>query len=244
MLGKFRGKMGGMVYRVDPDAGQVVSEYNPTPSNPRTLAQTQQRAKMNLAGLLSKMTPYDALAGMASGKRAARSKFVSTILKGTSLGAMTSGAFEARLDHEGLKLSEGREAVLAATGTYAGADNTLTVSITNNLDSQNILFCRVVVYIAKASTYLTCLVKDTGTMTAGTASTVTFTIPANLRAAENIATIYVVPVFGDDAAVRVLYENAVRENDEFTDFISSVTRALATRDAFGASQFVQDVQLD
>lgn len=80
-LGKQRGKMGGVVLRSLPGVGQVMSEYQPKVANPRTLGQTKQRSKMNLAGLLSKLTPYVAIAGLNPNKRIARSEFVSQLLK-------------------------------------------------------------------------------------------------------------------------------------------------------------------
>lgn len=81
MLGKFRGKVGATVFRTEAGIGQIASEYNPNPKNPRTLAQTKQRSKMNLAGLISSMTPAGALFGLDTKRRFARSAFVSNIIK-------------------------------------------------------------------------------------------------------------------------------------------------------------------
>lgn len=81
MLGKFRGKVGATVFRTEAGIGQIASEYNPNPKNPRTLAQTKQRSKMNLAGLISSMTPAAALFGLDTKRRFARAAFVSNIIK-------------------------------------------------------------------------------------------------------------------------------------------------------------------
>lgn len=81
MLGKFRGKVGATVFRTEAGIGQIASEYNPNPKNPRTLAQTKQRTKMNLAGLISSLTPAGALFGLDTKRRFARSAFVSNIIK-------------------------------------------------------------------------------------------------------------------------------------------------------------------
>lgn len=80
-LGKFRGKVGGQVLRVDAGIGQIISEYNPHPSNPRTVAQTKQRSKMNLAGKLSQFVDRSLLLGLSTNARKARSMFVSNLLK-------------------------------------------------------------------------------------------------------------------------------------------------------------------
>lgn len=81
MLGKFRGKVGATVFRTEAGIGQIASEYNPNPKNPRTLMQTKQRSKMNLAGLISSMTPASALYGLDTKRRFSRSAFVSNIIK-------------------------------------------------------------------------------------------------------------------------------------------------------------------
>lgn len=80
-FGKVRGKVGNLVFRNDVEAGTVISEYNPAPANPRTLPQVKQRNKMNLAGQISKLTPYAAIAGLSSNRRMARSSFISNMLK-------------------------------------------------------------------------------------------------------------------------------------------------------------------
>lgn len=78
---KARGKVGGLVFRHDAGIGTVVSEYNPHPSNPRTIAQTKQRGKMNLAGKISQLVEKQLLVGLSVNGRKARSMFVSNLLK-------------------------------------------------------------------------------------------------------------------------------------------------------------------
>lgn len=85
MLGKFRGKVGATVFRTEAGIGQIASEYNPNPKNPRTMLQTKQRSKMNLAGLISSLTPKGAIAGLNAKPRMARSEFVSSLLKAATV---------------------------------------------------------------------------------------------------------------------------------------------------------------
>lgn len=75
-LGQWRGKAGGQVYRIRGGI-QVVSNYQPSVSNPRTDAQLAQRARFNLMTGMNRITPIEVLRGYAgtpAQKRAAFSK--------------------------------------------------------------------------------------------------------------------------------------------------------------------------
>lgn len=116
LLGKQRGKVGGFVARVDSGVGQVLSEYNPHPKNPRTLAQTMQRAKMNLAGQISKVVPAECIVGLDTNGRKARSKFVSNLLNSIVVGE--SSPMTASMAYALLKFSKGVTEQIAVTATY------------------------------------------------------------------------------------------------------------------------------
>lgn len=124
LQGSARGKVGGIVYRNVAGIGTVASEYQPSVHNPRTLAQTVQRSKMNLAGQLSKVTPYEAIAGLASSKRQARSRFVSNILRMASETTPNAGSM---LSQSALVLSEGTP--LPITGTMSNVDQSGNIEI-------------------------------------------------------------------------------------------------------------------
>ena len=144
-LGKFRGKVGGHVLRVDPGVGQIISEYNPHPSNPRTAAQTVQRNKMNLAGQISSLTPKAVLLGLDSNSRKARSMFVSNIIKHCVAG-VTEGTQE--LKPENIILSKGMTANVSGAITKDDEHLTFTVTLTGNETANGVLGCLVMAYIA------------------------------------------------------------------------------------------------
>lgn len=138
-LGKFRGKVGGQVLRVDAGVGQIISEYNPNPRNPRTLSQTLQRGKMNLAGQISKMLPKFALVGLSTRGRDARSKFVSDLLKNmTAPAAITPGTpAEYKVACNALTFCEGPNIGLPASVVVG--ENSLTVRMADSEGTANLI---------------------------------------------------------------------------------------------------------
>jgi len=69
------GKLGNSVLAVY-NGTQVVRQYQPVVSNPKSLGQKMQRAKANLIGQLSKITPWQILTGLGTNKRARRARFL------------------------------------------------------------------------------------------------------------------------------------------------------------------------
>ncbi len=164
LQGKARGKVGGIVYRTEAGLGTIASEYNPSPRNPRTLAQTKQRNKMNLAGQLSKITPYAAIAGLSNSRRNARSTFVSTLLNAVSVDDTT---MKASLDFSKVLLSSGIRVPISATfndgeGETAGHVKR-TITFTPDLNAENILGYLAVTYEKRkgetTDTYIDCDVR-------------------------------------------------------------------------------------
>lgn len=79
-LGQWRGKSGGQVYRVRGGV-QVVSNYQPSVSNPRTEAQLAQRAKFNLMTGMNRITPIEVLRGYAGTPAQKRAAFAKDLSK-------------------------------------------------------------------------------------------------------------------------------------------------------------------
>lgn len=245
MLGKFRGKLGGTVFRVDPDAGQVASEYNDHPSNPRTVPQTLQRNKMNLAGQMSKLTPYSAIAGLSSSRRMARSMFVSTIIKNAANTALSStGRASAYIEKEKVVLSRGIIYDVAASGVINAAQNKVTITVTNNDDEEIVMGARVVVYGFVDNLLHACYVKNV-TFSAG-AQTQSVDIAVAPGVLSDVAdfNIYVIPVVAVSADARTLYEQGVTNYQENGDFSAAVDRSLSMLNAFGGSAFAQKVSTE
>lgn len=107
-LGQFSGRVGGVVYAVQ--AGrQVVRAYQPVVSNPKSTAQSLQRAKGNLVGRISKITPWQILEGLGDNKFERRSRFLRLLLQKTTAGqaAGDPSTFNAKLLQQDFVFSEG-----------------------------------------------------------------------------------------------------------------------------------------
>lgn len=107
-LGQFSGRVGGVVYAVQ--AGrQVVRAYQPVVSNPKSNAQSIQRAKGNLVGRISKITPWQILEGLGDNKFNRRSRLLRLLLRKVTAGqaAGDPSTFNAKLNDVDFVFSEG-----------------------------------------------------------------------------------------------------------------------------------------
>ena len=104
-LGKFSGKLGGAVFVIR-NGKQIVREYNPRPSNPKSALQLQQRAKGNLAGRISSFVPKAAISGLGTNNIRRRSRFNQLILKGAQV-TLIGDDYSAKIPWESVKFSEG-----------------------------------------------------------------------------------------------------------------------------------------
>ena len=67
LIGSISGKVGNVVFSKGAN-GTIGRSYQPQVANPKTLGQSTQRAKMNLVGRVSKITPAELLIGLGSSK--------------------------------------------------------------------------------------------------------------------------------------------------------------------------------
>jgi hypothetical protein len=235
MLGKFRGKVGATVFRTEAGIGQIASEYNPNPKNPRTNAQTKQRTKMNLAGLISSMANYQVIAGLDTTRRACRSKFVSEIIKRATVTGTGTAAdpFKATVAPADIVFSHGRVATFvmdgydyteqgvhltgAATsgeGTVAGV---IGVAISNKDGKMS----------GMAMKYLEC---------SGENGSFSGYIPMLGLANDDTACVYIIPIFEVEGAAGIMTDIDV---DWVTNTYGvSVARSLSTANAYGKSQYI------
>lgn len=245
LFGQMRGKVGGMVFRHDPDGFTVASEYNPKPANPRSELQTTQRNKMSLAGQISKITPSMALAALSTNKRKARSMFVSNIIKNAVTPTVEGGVFTANEQTRTLVFSKGAAVPLVIAGAYDGTNKKLTVTITNDDAQADVVAYRVIVYITEAMEWRYCTVMDVTAANAGIPKTVDIVIPDSVAGdSSNFAKAYVVPVVAADADARVRYQQFLADEETTGATMSvSATRTIATENAFAASISVDPVAL-
>ena len=104
-LGKFSGKLGGAVFVIR-NGKQIIREYNPRPSNPKSAMQLQQRAKGNLAGRISSFVPKAAISGLGVNNISRRSRFNQLLLKAASV-SLIGDDYRAKVAWENVLFSEG-----------------------------------------------------------------------------------------------------------------------------------------
>lgn len=205
MVGKFRGKVGAMVFRTEAGIGQIASEYNPNPKNPRTLAQTRQRVKMSLAGMISKNIPANLLVGLDSNGRTARSMFVSNILKSATLEAgATAGSFKAVLDMEKIKFSMGALVNVIVTGQSIDGEE-ITFTKLSAPEGVNMAGVRIIALTSQNGEYNGLHVKDVTFTNNESAGAVTMSIPELDRTIGGNVAMYFIPLVMVDGGTGVSF---------------------------------------
>lgn len=116
-LGQWRGRVGGLVYKVV-NGQQVVTPYTGATFNPRTEAQMMHRAKFGLAGMISKIVPAEALVGMSDQRSRRRPLFFSNIVRNATA-TVTASGITATLDAKDLVFSQGAAAPVVVSGVTA-----------------------------------------------------------------------------------------------------------------------------
>lgn len=126
-LGKFSGKLGGAVFVIR-NGKQIVREYNPRPSNPKSALQLQQRAKGNLAGRISSFVPKAAISGLGVNNIRRRSRFNQLLLKAAKV-SMIGDDYKAKVAWENVLFSEGSVISPFVLDALTAQDNRLSVSL-------------------------------------------------------------------------------------------------------------------
>lgn len=115
LLGSARGRVGGLVFSKGENGENYVRSYQPQVINPKTAAQKGQRAKMNLVGRMSQVTPAMVIAGMSGvSNRTRRSRFSSILLKAATLDTSDPSTIVAKIEPASVVFSEGA-GVISAT---------------------------------------------------------------------------------------------------------------------------------
>lgn len=133
LVGNFRGRVGGLVYSKGEGAENYVRAYQPQVFNPKSEAQVDQRAKMNLIGRLSAVTPKSVLVGMGGSGRMRRSAFNANLLNMAIIDRSAPGIVSAQLSPEDIVFSKGAEVLSANVSTAVAVTATqLTMGLTLN----------------------------------------------------------------------------------------------------------------
>ena len=126
-LGKFSGKLGGAVFVIR-NGNQIVREYNPRPSNPKSVLQLQQRAKGNLAGRITSFVPKTAIMGLGVNSERRRARFNQLILKGAQV-SLIGDNYSAKIPWESVKFSEGTVVSPFYLGSIGANVNVVSVTL-------------------------------------------------------------------------------------------------------------------
>lgn len=130
IFGGLQGKVGGVVFAKGEDGQTIARPYVSNPKNPRTPAQLRQRAKVNMAGRLSAITPASLIKayGMSAVKN--RSAFTRNIINSSTV-TVADGNYTASIDAADVKFSHGSVQPLASHDLdgQSISDNIVTVNM-------------------------------------------------------------------------------------------------------------------
>lgn len=133
-IGTISGKVGTTVFQKGEKGVSYGRAYQPVVNNPKSVLQTDQRAKMNLVGRLSQVTPKSLLIGMNGvNNRQRRSVFTSNLLKVATVDHSAGDEVVAMIAPEDVVFSQGAETINATMGsvtiTAQSVSTTLTLSV-------------------------------------------------------------------------------------------------------------------
>lgn len=130
-VGTISGKVGTTVFAKGEKGISYGRSYQPVVANPKTVGQVDQRAKMNLVGKMSQVTPAEVLIGMGTRKRARRSEFNKILLNAATVDRSDPNTIVAKLNPEDIIFSLGAQALEANVTTSAATTGTVaSISLT------------------------------------------------------------------------------------------------------------------
>lgn len=138
LVGTGSGRVGNVVLSKGPNGLTISRSYQPVVANPRTDAQLNQRAKINLAGRVSKLVPAQAISGLSMGSnRLNRQEFLANLIKSCVV-SKVSGVYQASVLPEKVVFSHGTEVPVATMGNIALTATTVTLPLSNvTVDGQH-----------------------------------------------------------------------------------------------------------
>lgn len=131
LIGSVSGKVGNVVFSKGEKGISYGRTYQPQVANPKTVGQVSQRAKMNLVGRMSQVTPAELLISLGGSKRQRRAEFNKMLLGVATLDSSTPGTILAKISPEDVIFSRGNEPMSANVSTpFAVAGRTATIGLT------------------------------------------------------------------------------------------------------------------
>lgn len=130
-VGTIRGKVGTTVFTKGENGLSYGRSYQPQVYNPKTVGQVDQRAKMNLVGRMSQVTPKALIVGMSgSSNRQRRSAFNRSLLNVSTIDRSNPESIIAKVAPEDVIFSEGGEVLHATASTPAVTASQVSLNLT------------------------------------------------------------------------------------------------------------------
>lgn len=130
-VGTIRGKVGTTVFSKGEKGLSYGRSYQPQVYNPKTLGQVDQRAKMNLVGRMSQVTPKSLIIGMpGSTNRQRRSAFNRGLLYVATVDHSSPTSIIAKIAPEDVVFSEGGEVLHAVASNPVVTANAVSLDLT------------------------------------------------------------------------------------------------------------------
>lgn len=152
-IGTVSGKVGNVVFCKGAKGETYGRAYQPQVANPKTVGQVDQRAKMNLVGRMSQVTPPEVLIGLGSTKRLRRAAFNKILLDAATVQHSIGAPVIAKMTPDSVIFSKGAQPIEASVSTQAAVTaNSATIGLTlSNSDLANKYGERIVVAVIDPS---------------------------------------------------------------------------------------------
>lgn len=205
----FTGKVGNVVGAKGPNGKTIVRPHT-SPSQPNTKKQVEVRTKLALAGLLSKITPQDAIVGLNGSRRQRRNRFMRLNIN-EALIDPNADQVKAYIPMNKLTFSEGNMLAIPAAALSAtkGADSTAFKAVLSNFP-EDIDLVQVIFVGSRDNVYVT--------VQSQIASPDNAEVTFNSLADQG--NFYLVPITAADGVDNVTYGNVVDriENGDYSAF--------------------------
>ena len=133
-IGTISGKVGNIVFVKGEKGISYGRSYQPQVANPKTIAQTDQRAKMNLVGRMSQVTPAEVLIGLGGTKRMRRAEFNKILLNVASVQHSVGAPIIAKVAPADVTFSRGAqpaEAIVSTPGAVTSSSASIGLTLAN-----------------------------------------------------------------------------------------------------------------
>lgn len=135
LVGAASGKIGNVVYAVT-NGIQTARVYQPIVSNPKSIGQSMQRARGNLAGRISGFVPRTAIMGLGVNARLRRGAFLRNILKKATANYV-DGSYVAKIQPADVMFSKGAVTLPVTLGSITAVSHSVAV-VLNGVDESAI----------------------------------------------------------------------------------------------------------